>query len=54
MMKQFPIDKVYLFGSFAKNTQHDDSDIDVAIVVKQITDDFFRPSGFVDLMQKDR
>ena len=40
-MKQFPIDKVYLYGSFAKNTQHEDSDIDVAVVVKQINDDFF-------------
>ncbi len=41
LMKQFQIDKIYLFGSFAKNTQHDDSDIDVAVVVKQINDDFF-------------
>jgi len=27
------IDKVYLFGSFAKETQRKDSDIDIAFVV---------------------
>jgi predicted nucleotidyltransferase len=37
----FPLEKVYLFGSYAKNTYQEDSDIDVAIVVKQVKDDFF-------------
>jgi len=37
----FPIESVYLFGSYAKNTQHEDSDIDVAIVVSHIDADFF-------------
>jgi predicted nucleotidyltransferase len=37
----FDIDKVVLFGSFAKGTQRTDSDIDVAIVVNSINSDFF-------------
>ena len=34
-------EKVYLFGSFAKGTNKEDSDIDVAIVVKKLDGDFF-------------
>jgi predicted nucleotidyltransferase len=37
----FPFEKVYLFGSYAKNTFRTDSDIDVAIVVDHIEGDFF-------------
>lgn len=39
--KHFPDGSVYLFGSYAKGTGRDDSDIDVAIVVKKIIGDFF-------------
>jgi predicted nucleotidyltransferase len=41
LQKHFPLDKVYLFGSYAKNTNRQDSDIDVAIVVNHIEGDFF-------------
>ncbi|MCF8357672.1 MAG: nucleotidyltransferase domain-containing protein [Prolixibacteraceae bacterium] len=34
-------DKIYIYGSYAKNTFRNDSDIDVAIVVDQIDGDFF-------------
>jgi predicted nucleotidyltransferase len=37
----FPLEKVYLFGSYAKNTYRTDSDIDVAIVVSHIEGDYF-------------
>jgi uncharacterized protein len=37
----FPIEKMYLFGSYARNTNREDSDIDVAIVVNHIKGDFF-------------
>ena len=37
----FQINNVYLFGSYAKNTNKEDSDIDVAIVVSNIPEDFF-------------
>jgi predicted nucleotidyltransferase len=41
LRNNFPLEKVYLFGSYAKNTFHADSDIDVAIVVKHIEGDYF-------------
>src|SRR4030042_3185466 len=34
-------DHVYLFGSYAKDTYKDNSDIDVAIVVDRIEGDYF-------------
>jgi len=37
----FPLEKVYLFGSYAKDTNRADSDIDVAIVVSHIDGDYF-------------
>ncbi|KAA6337959.1 hypothetical protein EZS27_013991 [termite gut metagenome] len=37
----FPVEKVYLFGSYAKDSFREDSDIDVAVVVNHIEGDFF-------------
>jgi|SRR5690554_95228 predicted nucleotidyltransferase len=37
----FQLENVYLFGSYAKNTYCDDSDIDVAIVVNHVEGDYF-------------
>jgi predicted nucleotidyltransferase len=37
----FDVDKVILFGSYARGTQRADSDIDVAIVVNSVNSDFF-------------
>ena len=42
LSKHFDLDKVILFGSYAKGLQHIDSDIDVAIVVKQVEGDYFK------------
>jgi uncharacterized protein len=39
--KHFDVESMILFGSYAKGNQKDDSDIDVAIVVSSITQDFF-------------
>lgn len=39
--KHFDIDKLILFGSYAKGNQRDDSDIDVAVIVNSIDQDFF-------------
>ncbi len=40
--EHFDIKKVFLFGSYAKGTSNEDSDIDVAIVVANIEDDYFK------------
>jgi len=39
--KYFDVDQVVLYGSYAKGTQREDSDIDVAIIVNSINQDFF-------------
>ncbi len=41
LKSHFPLEAVYLFGSFAKNTNREDSDIDVAIIVNHIEGDYF-------------
>jgi predicted nucleotidyltransferase len=41
LKEHFLVETVYLFGSYAKNTNHEDSDIDVAIIVDKIEGDFF-------------
>ncbi len=37
----FDLESVYLFGSFANDTNKEDSDIDVAVIVKNISGDYF-------------
>lgn len=37
----FDLESVYLFSSFASGTNREDSDIDVAVVVKNISGDYF-------------
>jgi len=41
LKEHIALDKVYLYGSYASNTNRMDSDIDVAIVVQKIEDDYF-------------
>ncbi|MGD9558721.1 MAG: nucleotidyltransferase domain-containing protein [Mangrovibacterium sp.] len=36
--QKYTVLQAYLFGSFAKGTNHDDSDIDVAIVINHVPD----------------
>jgi len=36
--KKYQIENAILFGSFAKGTNHDDSDIDLALVFRQVDD----------------
>jgi len=36
----FPVEMVILFGSYSKNTAREDSDIDVAVVVENLINDF--------------
>ena len=45
---RFILSKAYLFGSYARNNQHEESDIDLAIVIKNLTDPY---SAQVELMK---
>lgn len=39
--EKLPIKALYLYGSFSKGTYHKDSDIDIAVVVDKLNDDYF-------------
>ena len=45
IFKRFYVKLAYLFGSQAKGTAHDDSDIDVAVVFKNIDDDYLETAA---------
>ena len=36
-----PIKALYLYGSYSKGTFRDDSDIDIAVIVDQLNEDYF-------------
>lgn len=43
--KEFPIQKVVLYGSYAKGTQRKDSDIDVAVILDSYDGDILKANG---------
>jgi len=47
--KHFDVKDVILYGSYSKGTQKEDSDIDIAIVVDDISGDYF---DYVPLLWK--
>jgi len=42
-----PLENVYLYGAYATNTQKEDSNIDVAVVVRRIEGDYFSVSPLI-------
>ncbi|MBU0486766.1 MAG: nucleotidyltransferase domain-containing protein [Bacteroidetes bacterium] len=41
LIQYFKVESIYLFGSYANDTNREDSDIDVAVIVKNISGDYF-------------
>ncbi len=39
--EKMPLEAVYLYGSYSKGTNTPDSDIDIAVIVEKLDDDFF-------------
>ncbi len=39
--ERLPLKALYLYGSFSKGTYHADSNIDIAVVVDSLNDDYF-------------
>lgn len=39
--QHLPLKALYLYGSYSKGTNRSDSDIDIAVVVDKVADDFF-------------
>ena len=52
LKKQYKIDYVFLFGSFADGTQHDGSDIDVAIISSDIKGVYGERLNFMRITRK--
>ena len=46
--EEIKFDKIYLFGSYAKNNQRDWSDIDIAVVSKKFGKDIFNEQIILD------
>jgi len=53
IVKHIVVDKVVLFGSYAKNTYNENSDIDVAIIVNEVSDDFLQTSKLLNKLTRD-
>ena len=45
--RHFDVEDVYLFGSYAKGNPQTDSDIDVAVIVKKLSKDYFSDTPIV-------
>ena len=51
--KYFDVDQVVLYGSYAKGNEREDSDIDVAIIVNSIDQDFFSYAPLLWKLRRD-
>lgn len=49
---KYEVKKAYLFGSYAKNQYHEDSDIDIAIVMKSVKNSFLLQIQLMKLSRK--
>ncbi|MEI6436857.1 MAG: nucleotidyltransferase domain-containing protein [Bacteroidota bacterium] len=47
LSRYFPFSQVFLFGSYAKGNFHENSDIDIAIVVDHAEGDYFAIQPFL-------
>ncbi len=50
--KHLKTEKIVLFGSYAKGNWHKDSDIDIAVIVNNITDDFLSVSAMLNKLTR--
>ena len=50
--KHLDTEKIILFGSYAKGNWHKDSDIDIAVIVDNITDDFLSISTMLNKLTR--
>ena len=52
ILKDFGVKKAYLFGSFAKGKEKEESDIDVALVLDNMPDFFYTQKQLMKLRRK--
>jgi predicted nucleotidyltransferase len=51
--KHFQVEAVILFGSYSKNKQREESDIDVAVIVKKLDKDYLTSSALLFKLTRD-
>ncbi|MFA5815686.1 MAG: nucleotidyltransferase domain-containing protein [Bacteroidales bacterium] len=51
--RYFDLEKMILFGSYARGTQREHSDIDVAVIVRKIDGDFFATTPILWKLRRD-
>jgi predicted nucleotidyltransferase len=51
--ENFPVKKIILYGSYAKGTPREDSDIDVAVVLESVDDDFLKSEAKLFQLKRD-
>lgn len=51
--KNFPVKKIILYGSYAKGTPREDSDIDVAVILESVDDDFLKSETKLFRLKRD-
>ena len=51
--KNFPVKKIILYGSYAKGTHREDSDIDVAVILESVDDDFLKSETKLFRLKRD-
>jgi predicted nucleotidyltransferase len=49
---KYELSKAYLFGSYARNNQHEESDIDLALVIRNLADPFVAQVELMKLRRK--
>jgi predicted nucleotidyltransferase len=49
---KYELSKAYLFGSYARNNQHEESDIDLALVIRNLSDPFVAQIELMKLRRK--
>lgn len=50
--EKYDLSKAYLFGSYARNNQHEESDIDLALVIRNLPDPFIAQVELMKLRRK--
>ncbi len=50
--KHFKIKAYYLYGSYSKGTYKADSDIDIAVIVDRLSDDYFKDTALLWKLRK--
>ena len=51
--KFFPVKKIILYGSYANGTPREDSDIDVAVILESVDDDFLKSETKLFRLKRD-